>query len=102
MAFQNLQKHMLHDGIICVLADGHLEPYTLSPEFHSKELMIVGLSDGWDYQHHAAWFFGLGQEALQGLEALFDLLITASELPVTFEQLAKQEISPIKILVDFV
>ena len=100
-AFQTLQKHMHHDGVICVLADGHLESFTLLPEFHSKELKIIGSSDGWDYQHHAAWFFGLGQETLQGLESLFDLLITASELPVTFEKLANQEISPVKVLVKF-
>ncbi len=100
-AFQALQKHMHHDGVICVLADGHLEPYTLLPEFHNKELTIVGSSDGWDYQHHAAWFFSLEQEALQKLEGLFELLITAEKLPVTFEKLAKQEISPVKILVGF-
>ncbi len=101
VAFQNLQKHMLHDGVICVLADGHLEPYTLLPEFHSKELKIVGSSDGWDYEQHAAWFFGLEQETLQKLESLFELCIKAQELPATFEQLAKQEISPVKVLVKF-
>lgn len=100
-AFEKLQTLMNHDGMICVLGDGHLEPYTLLPEFHSKELKIVGSSDGWDYQQHAAWFFGLEQEKLMGLELFFELMIKADELPQTFEKLADKEISPIKILVKF-
>jgi alcohol dehydrogenase len=100
-AFQHLQMLMKNDGIICVLADGHLEPYTLLPEFHSKELKIVGSSDGWDYQQHAAWFFALGQERLQGLENLFDVTITANKLSETFERVAQRQINPIKILVTF-
>jgi alcohol dehydrogenase len=96
-----LQKHMHQNGVICVLADGHLEPYTLLPEFHSKELTIIGSSDGWDYQQHATWFFGSDQKTLGKLESLFDLLINANELSSTFKKLANQEIDPIKILVDF-
>jgi alcohol dehydrogenase len=100
-AFQDLQRCMLHGGVICVLADGHLEPYTLLPEFHSKELKIVGSSDGWDYQKHATWFFALEQEKLQKLEKLFDLMIMADELPKTFDAIAEEPISSVKILVRF-
>jgi alcohol dehydrogenase len=101
LAFQKVQTMMKHDGVICVLADGHLEPFTLLPEFHSKELKIVGSSDGWDYQQHAAWFFGLGQEKLQRLETLFNLTISANNLSKTFEAIAAKQISPIKVLVKF-
>jgi alcohol dehydrogenase len=101
VAFEKLQTVMNHDGTICVLADGHLQPYTLLPEFHSKELKIVGSSDGWDYQEHARWFFGLEKEKLMGLEALFDLEIFARDLPETFAALANRRITPIKVFVKF-
>src|SRR6185312_13370108 len=56
-AFAVLQQKLRNDGAICVLADGNLEPLTLTPAFHRKELRIVGSSDGWDYHAHARWFF---------------------------------------------
>jgi alcohol dehydrogenase len=101
LAFQKVQTLMKQDGAICVLADGHLEPFTLLPEFHCKELQIVGSSDGWDYQKHATWFFALEQEKLQKLEKLFDLTIMADELPKTFDAIAEEQISSVKILVRF-
>ena len=55
-AFELLQARMAHDGRLCVLSDGNLEPLTLTPHFHARELSVVGSSDGWDYHAHAAWF----------------------------------------------
>jgi alcohol dehydrogenase len=101
VAFEQLQTLMNHDGTICVLADGHIEAYRLLPAFHSKELKIVGSSDGWNYQEHTHWFFGLEQEGLKRLEALFEVSVSAEELPKTFKAMADWHLAPIKILVSF-
>ena len=45
-AFELLQRKMQPEGRICILSDGNIEPLTLTPTFHEKELMIVGSSDG--------------------------------------------------------
>lgn len=78
-----------------------LEPLTLSPYFHERELALVGSSDGWDYPRHAAWFFEVLGEGGGALEALFDLHITANELPATFRRLAGSPHEAIKVLVRY-
>lgn len=100
-AFASLQTRMRHDGRICVVADGNLEPLTLTPLFHERELSIVGSSDCPDYDDHAQWYFGVAPEVAPALEALFDLRVEADELPGTFERLATGEASAIKVLVRY-
>jgi alcohol dehydrogenase len=96
-----LQQRMRPGGRICVLADGNLERLTLAPAFHEKELSILGSSDGWDYQAHAAWFFERVMAGPTQLEALFGYETTAERLPATFELLANGSIAPLKILVHY-
>jgi alcohol dehydrogenase len=100
-AFQLLQERAAPQGRIAVLSDGNLEPFTLSPHFHSKELRIIASSDGWDYQQHALWFWKAVEEDSRLADTLFELTIMASDLPKTFAALAKGEISPIKVLVNY-
>jgi alcohol dehydrogenase len=98
-AFATLQTCLKQSGQICILADGNLEPLVLTPDFHEKELSVVGSSDGADYQNHAAWFYML--QTLEKLERLFDLETTFADLPKTFDALATKEVSALKILVDY-
>lgn len=97
-AFALLQDKLQPGGRICVLADGNLEPLELTPQFHQKELHVVGSSNGEDYRGHAAWFFGLSD--LFTLTRLFDLEVSAADLPQTFEKLARGE-RPVKVLVRY-
>jgi len=99
--FALLQEQMQPGGRLCILADGNLEPLVLLPAFHEKELLIVGSSDGWDYQRHAAWYFNLVREDTRGLEQLFEYTTNATGLIETFEQLARGEIQPVKILISY-
>ncbi len=100
-AFGQLQRSMHHDGTICILADGNLEPLTLLPDFHQKELTVVGSSDGWDYHQHARWFFerARGQEEL--LTSLFQWHVSAGQLVETFQRLAHGNERPIKVFVRY-
>ncbi len=98
-AFALLQDNLRTGGRLCVLADGNVEPLELTPQFHQKELRVVGSSDGEDYQEHATWFFGLPD--LAKLTALFDLEVSAAALPKTFAQLASGELRPVKVLVRY-
>jgi alcohol dehydrogenase len=100
-AFALLQDRMRAGGRICVLADGNVEPLTLAPAYHTKELMVVGSSDGWDYQRHARWYFARVQGGMPQLEDLFDEQVPAAELPDTFERMARGERTPIKVLVRY-
>jgi alcohol dehydrogenase len=100
-AFQLLQEKLGQNGRLCILADGNLEPLSLSPAFHEQELLVVGSSDGWDYQQHAAWYFQYIQENQPPLELLFQEQITAQELANTFERLATGDIRPTKVLVRY-
>ena len=100
-AFSLLQRRLKPDGRLCVLSDDNLEPLVLRPEFHEKELTVVGSSDGWDYREHARWYFDVVRESGTGLEEIFDLRVDAEELPRTFENLANEEVRPVKILVDY-
>jgi alcohol dehydrogenase len=101
LAFELLQGRMQHEGRICILSDGNVEPLVLTPAFHEKELKIVGSSDGWDYQEHAKWFFNHLREHPSNLEQLFDYHTTANKLIATFELLATGKIVPIKVLVRY-
>jgi alcohol dehydrogenase len=98
-AFELLQRKMQREGRICILSDGNIAPLTLTPAFHEKELMIVGSSDGWDYQEHAKWFFNFVSDHIPKLVDLFDFQTAADNLIATFELLATGAIVPIKVLV---
>lgn len=100
-AFELLQRNMQREGRICILADGNVEPLVITPAFHEKELMMVGSSDGWDYQEHAKWYFQFVQEHPHNLEKLFDYVTTRNELAATFDQLASGTIQPVKVLVSY-
>ena len=100
-AFELLQEKMQQEGRICILADGNVEPLVVAPAFHEKELMLVGSSDGWDYQEHAKWYFQFVQEHPHDLERLFDYVTTQNDLAVAFQQLALGTIKPIKIFVSY-
>lgn len=100
-AFSLLQRKLGSDGRLCMLSDGNLEPFVLRPQFHEKELVIVGSSDGWNYRKHARWYFEVVRGADTRLEEIFDLRVGAEELPRTFEDLADEKIHPVKVLVDY-
>ena len=101
MAFTSLQDKVQHNGRICILADGNIEPLVLTSAFHEKELSVVGSSDGRDYQGHAQWFFEIVRQHSHTLEQLFDYQTTADNLAQTFESLAQGTIQPIKVLVRY-
>jgi alcohol dehydrogenase len=100
-AFALLQQLLRPQGHICILADGNLEPLTLAPDFHHKELHIVGSSDGWDYHAHAAWYFHTLRQRAVPLEALFDRQVRAADLAATFAGLATGSLGCIKVLVQY-
>ena len=56
-AFGNLQAKVAEGGTLCVLSDGNIESFTLTPWFHARQLTVVGSSDCPDYGEHAAWLF---------------------------------------------
>lgn len=101
LGFQTLQRAMQPGGRICVLADGLLEPLALAPEFHERELVIVGSSDGLDYQDHARWYFPTALRAGVNLRRLFDLIVPAGDLPATFAHLATHRHTAIKVFVRY-
>ena len=100
-AFALLQRSVHADGSICILADGNLEPLTLTPDFHRKELHVVGSSDGWDYHQHARWFFRLPTGVLAPLTQLFQWHVTSDELIDTFQRLAHGPEHPVKVFVRY-
>ncbi|HVU68309.1 MAG TPA: zinc-binding alcohol dehydrogenase [Ktedonobacteraceae bacterium] len=100
-AFSLLQEHMGEHGRICITADGNLEPLMLIPAFHKRELQVIGSSDGWDYQKHAAWYFQYVQQHRTHLDLLFEKEILHTELIETFAQLDHGEIQPVKVLVHY-
>lgn len=100
-AFALLQGRMRPQGQICILADGNLEPLTLSPQFHRRQLRIVGSSDCPDYGAHARWYFPLAARRGADVERLFDLRVAAPDLPATFAGLASGALTAIKVLVNY-
>lgn len=100
-AFALLQRSLSPGGRLCVVADGNLEPLTLTPAFHRNELTIVASSDGWDYQQHAAWFFREVHDAQRDhpdLARLFEADIPIDHLPTFMERMASGEVAPVKVL----
>ena len=100
-AFALLQERLQPNGRVCILADGNVEPLTLTPAFHEKELLVVGSSDGWDYQAHAAWYFNVLSRAGSALAQIFDLEVPVSDLAQTFERLATDNTAAIKVCVRY-
>jgi alcohol dehydrogenase len=101
-AFALLQRQVRPGGQICVLADGNLEPLLLQPEFHSRELMIVGSSDGIDYPGYAAWLWArLLRADAPPLGELFEAEVAAMQLAEAFLALADQTSPPLKVLVRY-
>ncbi len=98
-AFATLQRHLKPNARICVLADGNLEPLTLTPEFHTRELSVVASSDGEDYPAHAAAFYNYWLETRAPLTNLFTRRVSASDLPNAFGQLLIDP--PVKIFVSY-
>jgi alcohol dehydrogenase len=98
-AFAALQRAVEPGGQLCVLADGNVEPLTLAPEFHSRELSVVASSDGEDYPGYARAFFDRWLEARAPLAELFTLRVVARELPETFEELLADP--PVKVFVAY-
>jgi alcohol dehydrogenase len=98
-AFALLQGQTRVGARLCVLSDGNIEPLTLTPDFHRKELQVRGSSDGWDYQRHAAWFFARIGAGPHPVSDLFDLRVEAPALPDTFASIASGAIHPRKVLV---
>lgn len=102
--FALLQRRMRHGGRIRILADGNIEPLTLTPDFHTRELRVAASSDGWDYHAHAAWYFDWQRrhpEQAANLASLFEERITRDELPATFARLATGGDRPVKVLVRY-
>jgi alcohol dehydrogenase len=100
-AFALLQNTVRAGGRICVLSDGNLEPMTLTPAFHEKELSIVASSDGEDYRGHVRWYFEQAPRFQHTPALLFQHEITSAQLPETFERLATGDIAPVKVLVRY-
>lgn len=98
-AFAQLQHVVRPNGQLCILADGNLEPLTLTPDFHARELSVVASSDGEDYPGYARAFFDHWRETRAPLEQLFTLYVSARELPETFERLLVDP--PVKVFVSY-
>ncbi len=99
--FALLQEWTTAGGKICILSDGNQEPLILTPSFHTKELLIIGSSDGWDYQQHAHWYFEQIKDGAPELEALFEAHVPAEGLASLFERMAIGEIGPLKAFVQY-
>ena len=100
-AFHLLQDLVEPNGPLCILADGNLEPLTLTPAFHAKELTVVGSSDGLDYRSYAIWLWEIAQSGRYPLTSVFEQTADAETLPVTFEQLAASNMRPFKVFVQY-
>ena len=98
-AFAVLQRHLKPSGQVCILADGNIEPLTLTPEFHARELSVVASSAGEDYPGYAQVFFEYWLADRAPLDKFFTLRITADELPEAFERLPLEK--PIKVFVAY-
>ncbi|CAA9565846.1 MAG: hypothetical protein AVDCRST_MAG86-1049 [uncultured Truepera sp.] len=98
-AFALLQRHLRPEGQVCVLADGNIEPLTLTPEFHRRELSVVASSDGEDYPGHARAFFDRWRETKAPLDKLFTRRIAAADLPEVFGEML--ESPPVKVFVSY-
>ncbi|MCG8350257.1 MAG: zinc-binding alcohol dehydrogenase [Chloroflexales bacterium] len=100
-AFGLLQDLVQPGGHLCILADGNLEPLTLTPAFHTKELTVVGSSDGLDYRAYAAWFWDLVRTERYPLASVFEQTVEAPALPEVFAHLAAADPCPLKVFVQY-
>lgn len=100
-AFGLLQALAEPNGHLCVLADGNLEPLTLTSAFHAKELTIVGSSDGLDYRTYATWFWDAVRGGRYPLTAMFEQTVDALQLADVFAELATSATRPVKVLVRY-
>ena len=100
-AFSLLQAKLAEHGWICVLSDGNIEPLTLTPWFHARQLTVVGSSDCPDYRAHAKWYFSEARKASDSLLAIFDHEASASSLPEVFNGLASCARVATKVLVHY-
>lgn len=100
-AFAAMQAHLRAHGQICVLADGNIEPLILTPDFHQRQLLVVGSSDCPDYRAHARWFFPLAARHEAILRQLFDYRAHWSNLPATFAALASGDLMATKIFIEY-
>ncbi|PEM15405.1 alcohol dehydrogenase [Bacillus toyonensis] len=98
--FHVLQKALKTNGQICILSDGNIEELTLTANFYQKELQIIGSSDGYDYQKHAAWFFKEIRKT-PFIEEIFQHEIQYTSLIQCFEELSLGIIKPIKVYVSY-
>ncbi len=100
-AFALLQEYVQPHGRICILSDGNIEPLTLAPAFHERQLAVVGSSDCPDYHAHAQWYFEVVWRAQPPLGRLFDRHVSATELPDIFARLADGSVRATKVLVRY-
>jgi alcohol dehydrogenase len=100
-AFALLQERLRRDGRLCVLADGNIEPLSLAPAFHLRELTVFGSSDCRDYQAHTRWYFSRVRQAESDLARLFDVQIESADLSHTFARLATDATTATKVLVRY-
>jgi alcohol dehydrogenase len=100
-AFALLQAQIRPSGRICVLADGNLEPLTLAPAFHVRQLTVVGSSDCPSYRDHMRWYAAVAPAVAPELERIFDRHVSAHDLPATFARLAAGTEHAIKVLVHY-
>ncbi len=98
--FHVLQKALKTNGQICILSDGNIEELTLTANFYQKELQIIGSSDGYDYQKHAAWFFKEIRKT-PFIEEIFQHEIQYTSLIQCFEELSLGIIKPLKVYVSY-
>jgi alcohol dehydrogenase len=100
-AFAILQAKIAERGRMCILSDGNIEPLTLSPWFHARQLCVVGSSDCQDYRHHADWYYSKARDASVPLSAVFEHEVPSSALPEVFEQLARGSLDAVKVFVRY-
>lgn len=84
-------------GRCVVLSDGNWGALTLTPDFHRKELSVVGSSDGEDYAAHARWWW---PHVSPVLAALYPLTVPAAGLPGLYARLGRPD-RPVSVLVDW-
>lgn len=91
----------MHGAELCILSDGNKDIFELQSGFYEKELKIIGSSDGWDYKKHSAWYFENVIRKGSFLSKLFELQIRKEQLIQCFEDLSKDKVNPLKVLIEY-
>ncbi|MBN8237208.1 alcohol dehydrogenase catalytic domain-containing protein [Halobacillus kuroshimensis] len=99
-AFKTLLRSMKSEGKVSILSDGNKDLFHLTEDFYTKELTIVGSSDGWNYHKHADWFFKEYQSS-SFLKDVFEHEVSQEDLIHCFDELHTNQISPMKVLVHY-